>query len=543
MMQTSSWKFPLALRCALLAIAIAARASAADSSQPALRTISVNCANAIGPTSQVYRFSVGSDRAIIHLRPQEQKDLKFVHDQIGFQYIRCHGLLNEEMKTYSESPTGQPIYNWSNVDGVYDFLLSIGMKPFVELGFIPEKLASGNDHIFYWNGNTTPPRNYVQWGQFIAALTQHLTNRYGTDEVKRWYFEVWNEPNLTGFWHGSQADYFKLYATTAAAVKSVNAAYQVGGPATAGCQWIPEFIQFCTASHEPVDFVSTHTYGVKQGFLDANGNGQTVMDYQPTALAGSLAGPVNDIHASPLPNLPLYMTEWSTSYSPRDPVHDSYVSAAYILQTLRNIPAGVDGMSYWTFSDQFEEAGPPPSPFHGGFGLLNTQGLPKPAFFAYRFLHQLGDTQLQCDDRQAWATRANDSAGGANVSVLFWDFTMLHQDTPNPTYFARDLPAAPAGAARLSLYHLAAGDYQLKVSRVGYRHNDVYTAYVDLHSPHGLPHAPAILSDPIADQLRAHCTGAPETQRHVHIAAGASPWTLDLPVNQNDVYLVQMIRS
>lgn len=545
-----SWPVSLWTAAAALAPLVAAATAAPPrptDASPATRTIAVDCDTVLGPRSQVYRFSVGSDRAIIHLRPVEQHDLQYVHDQIGFRYIRFHGLLNEEMKIYSESPDGQPIYHWANVDGVYDFLLHIGMKPFVEVGFIPEKLASGHEHIFSWQGNTTPPRDYAQWGRFIAALTRHLTDRYGQGEVKRWYFEIWNEPNLTGFWHGSQSDYFKLYATTAAAIQSVNPAYRVGGPATAGCGWIPEFLNFCAASHTPVNFVSTHAYGVSQGFLDAKGNGQPVLNDSPLGLAGAFPAVVKAIRTSAFPHLPLFITEWSTSYSSRDPVHDSYISAAYILQTLKNIPPGVDGMSYWTFSDQFEENAPPPSPFHGGFGLLNTQGLRKPAFFAYRFLRELGDTQLQCDDKQAWACetgQANDR-GGANraISVLFWNFTPLHQNSADPTFFARDLPAAPAGTTRLSLAHLPAGNYTLKVFRVGYRHNDVYTAYLDLGSPAGLPGAPAILPAPIADQLRRRCDGQPDIERPVRIAAHASPWTLELPTNQNDVYFVQLIPS
>jgi len=531
----------LAIVAALIALSTGiARAQTPTTEPSSPRDISVDCAQALGPRSYVYNFSVGSDRAIIHLRPSDQRDLQFVHDQIGFRYIRFHGLLNEEMKTYSESPAGQPIYNWSNVDAVYDFLLHIGMKPFVELGFIPTKLASGKETIFYWKGNTTPPRDYAQWGKFIQALVQHLTDRYGADEVKRWYFEVWNEPNLSGFWHGSQADYFRLYTTTAEAVKSVNPGYRVGGPATAGGGWLDDFCSYCATSHSPVDFVSTHAYGVSQGFLDAHGNKQLVLDAAPFALAGQLPGMLARIRSSPLPNLPLYLTEWSTSYSPRDPVHDSYVSAAYILQTLRNVPAGVDGMSYWTFSDQFEEAGPPPSPFHGGFGLLNTQGLPKPAFFAYRFLNQLGNTELQCNDKDAWAARDND---GRSVSVLFWNFTSLHQDAPNQKFFTRDLTAAPAGQAHVAFDHLPAGEYTAKIFRVGYRHNDVYTAYVDLGLPKGIAGHRAILPDSIANQLRAHCTGKPESVQAVHVSGNAPSWSVDLPMNQNDVYLVQMIRS
>ncbi len=154
-----------------------------------------------GPLNQAFRFSVGSDRAIIHLRPEHQRDLQFLIETCGFEYVRFHGLLNEEMQIIRVGPTGELVYDWTNVDDVYDFLVrDLKIRPIVELGFMPEPLASGKQTIFWWKGNVTRPKSYEQWGQFIEQLTRHLTERYGADEVRKWSFEVWNEPNLDGFW-------------------------------------------------------------------------------------------------------------------------------------------------------------------------------------------------------------------------------------------------------------------------------------------------------------------------------------------------------
>jgi xylan 1,4-beta-xylosidase len=197
--------------------------------------------------------------------------------------------------------------------------LSISIKPFVELGFMPSALASGSQTIFWWRGNVTPPKDYDKWAALIKNLTTHFTERYGADEVKTWYFEVWNEPNLSpGFWTGTQEEYFKLYKYSATAIKSVNKAYRVGGPATAGAAWVPEMIEFCQQNALPLDFISTHAYGVEQGFLDEYGNSGTVLSKNPMAVSGEVLNSRQQITNSAMPNLELHYTEWSSSYTPAD---------------------------------------------------------------------------------------------------------------------------------------------------------------------------------------------------------------------------------
>ena len=226
----------------------------------------------------------------------------------------------------------------------------------------------------------------------------------------------------------------------------------------------------------PIDFIATHAYGAMEGFLDEHGRGKTMLAPSPASVIDGLPQVLAAIRSSKWPNLPVLVTEWGPSYSPRDPVHDSYFCAAWILNRLRQLPAGVEAMSYWTFSDQFEESGIPDKPFHGGFGLLTMQGLPKPAYFAYRFLNELGDTELACDDANVWACRNDQGA----VQVLLWDYTHPKQDSPDAQFFARDWPAEPAAPVHLFVDNLPAGAHTVKITRVGYRHNDVYTAYLDL---------------------------------------------------------------
>jgi xylan 1,4-beta-xylosidase len=309
----------------------------------------------------------------------------------------------------------------------------------------------------------------------------------------------------------------------------------VGGPASAGGAWIPEFIAFCQDHHVPVDFVASHSYGVVQGFVDVDGKKSLVLDPNPDSIVGDVKGMRDRIIASPLPTLPLYVTEWSTSYSARDPVHDSYVSAPYILDRVKRSGSAAECMSYWTFSDQFEENGQVPSPFHGGFGLLNAQGLPKPAFFVYRFLNQLGNLELNCDDQNSWVCR--DDHG---VQVLFWNYTQLHQDAPNQKFFTRDLPARRARDAKIKIDGLPAGNYVVRVTRVGYRHNDVYTAYLLMGKPERTD-AHAMIAAGDLEKLKAECSGFPSLERTISVTAG-QPAELDLEMKQNDVCFVTISR-
>lgn len=495
--------------------------------------------------NRMSQLCVGAGRANEGLRADWQRQLRCVREECGFRYVRFHGLFSDDMGAYFEDK-GSPVYNWQYIDELFDFLQSIGMKPFVELGFMPAALASGPQTIFWWRGNVTPPKDYAKWEAFVAAFVRHCTERYGRDEVRSWYFEVWNEPNLDGFWMGNpekksyeewapgaRAEYLKLYATTARAVKSIDPAYRIGGPATAGEGWIEETLAYCAQGNVPLDFVSTHSYATMSGYLDVRGNAGTVFLPDRDAITAGVRRVRGLVDRSPFPRAELHYTEWSSSYSPSDPIHDSYHSAAFILDKVRNIGAAADSMSYWTFTDIFEEAGPRAAPFHGGFGLLNYQDLPKPSFFAYKFLHRLGDNRLACADPAAFVCR--DAAGG--VQALFWDFTITHPGPAiiNQEFYKADQPSKPTSPAALQLSGLSPGAYRLVATKVGYRANDVQSAWRDLGSPAQLTRAQV-------QTLRAACAGAPAVDELVQVGADGG-FVRRFAMSENDVWLVELRRS
>jgi xylan 1,4-beta-xylosidase len=497
------------------------------------RVISADIRNEKGAFNTMFKECIGAGRANEGLRSDWQQQLAYVKKNCDFKYIRMHGLLCDDMGVYGEDEKGNPRYNFHNIDVLYDFLLSIGMKPFVELSFMPYALASGNKTIFWWKGNVTPPKDYTKWENLIKSLVKHLSERYGVDEVKKWYFEVWNEPNLDGFWASTQQEYYKLYTLTASAIKSVNPDFRVGGPATAGAAWIPETIEFCTKNNVPIDFISTHSYGVRQGFLDEYGNSGTILDKNPMSVSGDIIHSRQQIKNSSKPNLELHYTEWSASYTPADPIHDSYHSAAYILQKIKQVGNAPNSMSYWVFTDIFEEAGPRFSPFHGGFGLLNAYGINKPAFYSYKFLNMLGNKELQNSDSCSWICK--DHSG--NIQILCWNYTYTLPDEKinNQDYYIRDLPSKSLGNLKISLKNVPEGNYLMQIYKIGYRSNDAYTTFLDMGKP-------TELSRQQVQQIKQKNDGSPLLTESIRINSSKN-WIKELPLRENDVYLIQLIKK
>lgn len=493
------------------------------------RSIDVDLNNIQGPLNTTFKTMIGAGRANEGLRADWQQQLAEIKRDADFKYIRMHGLLTDDMAVYRVNGQGKEQYNFQYVDALFDYLLSIDVKPFVELGFMPSAMASGNKTIFWWRGNVTPPASYEKWEKLIKTLTEHFTERYGAAEVATWYFEVWNEPNLDGFWAGSQQDYFKLYTHAARAIKTVNPKYKVGGPATAGAAWIPETIAYCAQNKVPLDFVSTHTYGVNQGFLDEFGNTGTVLAKDESAVSGDVLRNRKEISDSAMPKLELHYTEWSSSYTPADPTHDSYHQAAYILQKLKQVGNAAQSMSYWVFTDIFEEPGPRFEAFHGGFGLMNTQGIKKSAYFAYQYLNRLGANELKNSDKQSFATV--DKNG--NAQLLLWDYTYtLPEGVNNQQYFIKDLPAKNKGDVSVQLQGLKKGNYTLAISQVGYKRNDPYTAYIGMG-------APAQLSKQQVATLKSLATGKPVEEKTIKVGEDGR-FATTLPLRENDVYLLEL---
>lgn len=388
------------------------------------------------PLDRYWEHCIGSCHAATALREDYRKMLTKCHKDLGFQYLRFHGLFDDDMSVVSKPMfSNQLILSFTNIDNIFDFILSIGMKPFVELSFMPEVLASNNTTIFHYKGNTSPPNDYTKWAWFIGEFVNHIIKRYGRAEVRSWFFEIWNEPNLGGsgspygFWSGDRNEYFKLYKITAETVKKCDTQLKVGGPATSNNAWIPEFLDFCKESNAPVDFVTTHQYptdcvlgyGVEDSAnfvnplpLDNKDRVQEVLEMaanggeefeefkkQYSVFKSQLwrhvdRGVLTEMTkraVSESRGLPLYYTEWGSLAGLES---DSSFGASFIAKTVLDNVNLVKGYSFWTFCDIIEENAQDSSEFFGGFGLMTQHGIPKAPYRAFQLLHLLdGDLYNQ----------------------------------------------------------------------------------------------------------------------------------------------------
>jgi xylan 1,4-beta-xylosidase len=353
------------------------------------------------PFPHYWEECAGSDRTAVAFRAQWQQDLVRARELTGVKAVRCHGLFDDEMGVCRAIGPDGPQLSFLYVAEVFDKMLELGVKPFVELSFMPLPMASSRNTVFWYKGNTSPPVKMEYWSQLITAFTAFCVKRYGISEVGKWDFECWNEPNIA-FWAGQQSDYFELYRATALAVKSVDRRIRVGGPATAMVAWIPEFIDYCARNNVPADFVSTHIYATDpQETIFGKENAVPINEVMPRAFVQCQ----DQIRSSKMPKLPLLITEWASQ------------NPAFIGQMLRDCAGLTENMSYWTFSNVFEEGGPATQFFNSTFGMIGQRGVARPSLHAMTLAHRLGDKRLPASDGPVLATQRADGSR----AILGWN--------------------------------------------------------------------------------------------------------------------------
>ena len=441
----------------------------------------------------------GSGRAILSLRDGYRRDLRAVKKATDLKFVRFHAILHDEVGVYDEDKHGRPIYNFSYVDEIYDGLLESGVRPFVELSFMPRKLAAREAlHVFKYHPNVAPPRDYARWDALMSAFAAHLIERYGIDEVAQWYFEVWNEPNLD-FWAGipAQSTYFTLYDRTATALKRVNARLRVGGPATAQAAWVGAFIRHATEHGVPLDFVSTHVYA-NDTSKDVFGTHEHIPRAEMVCRAAKKVR--DEVEASPRPDVPIIWSEYNATYFNDPKITDAPFMGPWLADTLRRCDGLADMMSYWTFSDVFEEQGVVRRPFYGGFGLIAAGGVPKPAFNAFKMLHELGVERLDSGSEHALVTRRTDGA----LVIALWNY----------------VPPEAAGFPTTLVLRLPPGTRSARIVRLDAEHGDVGGEYARMGSP---PYPTSAQLDALR---KAAALPAPEA-----VAISADRLSITLPPN------------
>jgi xylan 1,4-beta-xylosidase len=364
--------------------------------------------------------------------------LRRAHVELGVERVRAHAILHDDLAVYSDSG-----YDFSRIDAVYDRLLELGLRPLVEVSFMPRDLARDpEESVFEYRGLISPPEDWDRWGELNRRLAEHLVDRYGLDEVAGWGFEIWNEPNLEVFWSGTQAEYFRLYEVAARAIKSVDERLPVGGPSTAAAGWVTDFVEFCREHDVPFEFVSTHTYG------------NIPLDFRRR---GDLEG------------VDVLWTEWGVTPTHFASVTDEAFGGPFALHGMKSAHGRIDGLAYWVVSDHFEELGRPPRLLHGGFGLLTVGNLRKARWWALRLAEELDDRlvglQLGGDGAgtlvDGWASRGEDGT----IQLLVWNGTLDQSKVEGDPLLERTL--------QIDIDGLDARGYSVSLARIDAGHSNV----------------------------------------------------------------------
>jgi len=452
------------------------------------------------PHKRHWQFCVGSGHALLALRTDYVRQLKFIHDTLGIRQVRFHGIFDDDMRTLNDLSMMMPIpgaetfeeYNFNACGIAYDNVLEAGMKPFVELSFMPGKLMNQEEDRpkygrFFYKPVIVPPEDDLAWKNYIQAFVRFLLHRYGAEEIRTWYFEVWNEPDLpVAFFNGSRDEYFHLYEVTARAIKEIDSEIKVGGPSTSGSKWVKSFLAFCQEHDVPVDFVSTHQYaGDPLGGVEDQGDPEEDGQEKPgfmadmdsfmkkaaeglarledkTFLNGFRLLMPDKSETTDIPNdvfirnsaivreqagkLPLFYTEWNENAGFSSYTNDTRKVAGYDVKTALDVEDNMDGSSIWCFSDIFEELHPFPQEFHGGFGMLSQSGIPKPVYHAMKMLVDAGDERIDLGKEATLGeigTAAFRSAKG--TQVLLFRQKMKNLDLPKEDAVVRiELAQAPS---------------------------------------------------------------------------------------------------
>jgi xylan 1,4-beta-xylosidase len=428
-------------------------------------SIRVDAARTVGPTARPWRPIVGSEHLALLLPgpgpggsdvgAELAEAFRIVRRELGVAAVRAHAILDDSLGVYRETGDG-PVHDFSDVDDVLDRLLETGLRPIVELSFMPRDLASAPDAtVFAYEGIISPPRDHDRWAALVRDLVAHLAERYGRDEVRQWAFEVWNEPNLRLFWSAAESDYLRLYDVTAQAVKAVDAAFRVGGPATAAAGWVDDLLEHCLAGDVPLDFISTHTYGMAP------------LDLRPITARFGRA------------DLPLWWTEWGISSGHGAPINDSAWAAPLVARGMRSAAGRLEALAYWVASDHFVELGEAPALFHGGFGLLTIGNLRKPRFWAIAMLERLGEHEVACEQEgdgagslvETWASSDDDG----RVAVAIWNGTLDQSKASGDPALGRAITLRVSG--------LRSGSYEVHHHRVDADHSSILRAWERLGRP------------------------------------------------------------
>lgn len=448
----------------------------------------------LAPLRHTFKTFTSVGRAAELLEEPVREMLRDLQTNIGFQYIKFHGILSDDMMVVTRV-NGELRFTYTLVDMVLDFLLSIDLKPLIQLSFMPGELAENpNKTVCYCPFITSPPADMKEWNLLISDFTKHLIERYGLEEIKKWPFTVWNEPvtskKMFGF--GDDALFFRFYKNTYSTVKALCPDIQFGSPSMlyienlGNADYIFRFINWCREQECLPDFMNIHYYAdiilptsSDDFFLHRAASSSFPKNTDDFSL---FIGAVKKMFKTlEVDDRPVYMTEWNFTMSHRNLISDTSFKTCYIMKNLLKNYDRLDSFCYWSLTDLIRENPLPPNLFHGGLGIYTSNGLRKGIFYVFYFANMLGNELIASGDGY-FITRGN---GGYQIItyhyIHYGDLFAageLFDITETNRYTAFD--TTKNLSVSLQLKDVADGDYTVKEYFVNRHHGNAFDIWLEM---------------------------------------------------------------
>ncbi|MTI60006.1 MAG: helix-turn-helix domain-containing protein [Firmicutes bacterium] len=407
-----------------------------DNKEEALeKEITVNIDNTSGILKKSWQkiINIGSVYTILDSNVQAQ--IIEMQKDIGFEYLRFEGIFNDEMEVCKLDENGDIYYNWKFVDKVFDFMFELKLKPFVCLSFMPDVLAKTNKKVFHYRANASPPKKIEQWLDLVYSFFIHCINRYGMDSIEKWYFQIWGEFSFYNLhWDGTDEEYFLFYKKTAEEIKKISKSIKIG-PASEnyyyGYRKSRNFLQYCKENNVPIDFYNANIYHNrilnekdldfnKADFFDDNTLLNVWFGYSDKMHTVDTADETKALLKDFYPHAEFMVVRWNMSWDVKEYVHDTAFMATYVVDTALKAGKKVEGMGFLSLSDVLYEWPIDEGPFFGGSGLVNTEGIKKPSYYAFWLLSKLGSTVVEQGDYYIVTKKSSD------IQILVYNYSYLN---------------------------------------------------------------------------------------------------------------------
>ncbi len=460
--------------------------------------IKIDCQGVIGEVKPVWKRLINVGYAKDILLSDVQSQLTDLQKEIGFNHLRFHGLFDDDMMVYSEGSRGNPILNFTYVDMVFDFLLSIDLLPYVEFSYMPSKLAMKDVRIFRRPSVISTPKDLFKWCYLIEELLKHCIKRYGISCVSKWLFCPWAGPEFGEMFHiYTREEYYKLYKASFDTVKKIHESFRVCGPGStlSSLEFIDDFMEFCSKEQCIPDLLAVHCYhGLEPEEMDENIHLQERDDVFPIAISDDQHYIKNQMSLlrkllgrKGFENLPVLLDEWNSNLWQRDLCNDTCYKSAYLFKNILENHDAAWAFGYWTVSDFMEEIAPAKEIFHGGFGLFTRNNIKKSGYRVFELLNKMGTQLLEKGDGY-FVTKTKEGIQIFIYHYVHYDLMYRYRHASNMNQLERYnvFNQTESKVLHIQLKGLEVGEYIKRQYSVSPKGGSAYDEWLHMGAPEGM---------------------------------------------------------